>query len=134
MSERLPLGPHGRNIEEKALRRIAHFARGALTHDEVHGGAPLSSSEKSLSQKIRKEEHMGAAGMIYREIRFRFEDEITHCFVLIEATGDAPLGLQGWHTKSFGASYSALDLLRMWQEHAEKFGEPSLWPQGAPPQ
>jgi len=130
--ERIPLGPHGRKIEERAFRRIANFAHNSLTTEE-RNGSPLSSAERSVAQKL-KGEPMGKAGMIYREIRFVIEDELTHVYVAIEATGDAPLGLQGWHTKTFPSNLSALDLLRMWQEHAEKFGEPSLWPQGAPPQ
>lgn len=72
---------------------------------------------------------MGAAGAIFREVRFVIEDELTQCYVAIDATGDAPLGVQGWHHKTFPASKSILDIVNGF---ATKDGDPILWPLNAP--
>lgn len=72
---------------------------------------------------------MSYASMKYREIRFVIEDELTHCYVHIEALGDCPLGVQGWHHKAFGASKSVADIV------AQAFGSadaPVLWGQEPP--
>jgi len=73
---------------------------------------------------------MGQAGMLYREIRFVIGAELTECYVLIDATGDAPLGVQGWHHKTFPASKSVQNIMEMWADG--KIEEPVMWPQDAP--
>lgn len=71
---------------------------------------------------------MAAASTKTREIRFAIGDELTHVYVLIDAIGDCPLGVQGWHHKAFGPSRTCEDIL-----HA-MFTTDScvLWPQAAP--
>jgi hypothetical protein len=71
---------------------------------------------------------MGAAGFNFREIRFIIKDEITHAYVLLEEWGDCPIGVQGWHTKSFPTSVPLMDILKTIGEDA------ILWPQQAPDQ
>ena len=61
------------------------------------------------------------------EVRFVIEDELTHCYVAIEAEGDCPLSVQGWHHKAFGASQSIVDIL-----NSDAFRDYLLWPQAAP--
>jgi len=73
---------------------------------------------------------MGKAAVIYREVRFVIADEQTHCYMLLEAVGDVPMSLQGWHYKAFPPTTSLLDVL---QAHARGEEEPMLWPQVAPP-
>ena len=70
---------------------------------------------------------MGKAGTIYREVRFVIEEELTHCYVRMDATGDAPLGVQGWHHKAFGASKSIQDIVASFSTDS-----PVLWAQEAP--
>ena len=70
---------------------------------------------------------MANSEAIYREVRFVIEDELTHCYVLIEARGDSPLGVQGWHFKTFPASVPAIDILKGFDG-----ASPILWPQKAP--
>ena len=70
---------------------------------------------------------MGTAGAIFKETRFVFEEELTQCYVFIQATGDAPLGVQGWHHKTFPASKSAVDILLSMAKD-----DPILWSQKSP--
>ena len=68
------------------------------------------------------------AGQRYRELRFVIEDELTQVYVLIEALGDCPLGVQGWHHKTFPASKSVQQIL----EEGVKGDDPVLWPLSSP--
>lgn len=61
-----------------------------------------------------------------KEVRFVFEAELTQVYVLAEAHGDSPLGVQGWHHKTFPASQSADSILQ------ENFHEFIMWPLKAP--
>lgn len=70
---------------------------------------------------------MSYAGSVIREMRFVIEDELTHVYVAVDALGDCPLGVQGWHYKVFPASKSAVDILR-----SPDFSDHLLWPQEAP--
>jgi hypothetical protein len=70
---------------------------------------------------------MGKCESHIRQVRFVIEDELTHCYVAVEAIGDCPLGVQGWHYKAFGKSQSAVDILQ------GDFKNHVLWPQEAPP-
>lgn len=54
---------------------------------------------------------MGKATVEVKEIRFVIEPEVTQAYVLCEAGGDCPLGLQGWHHKTFPGSRSVADIL-----------------------
>ena len=64
-----------------------------------------------------------------REVRVVIEDELTQCYVLYEAGGDSPLGVQGWHHKTFPASTAAIDIFEAWQRGDDN---PLLWSQEAP--
>lgn len=72
---------------------------------------------------------MGKAGVLYKEIRFVIEDELTQVYVHCEALGDCPIGVQGWHHKTFPKSKSALDIMNAWAKGDE---DPVLWSQEAP--
>ncbi len=73
---------------------------------------------------------MANSGYNVREVRFIIEDELTQCYIAMEATGDSPIGVQGWHHKTFPPSKSTLDIMKMWADGEE---QPVLWPQEAPP-
>lgn len=68
---------------------------------------------------------MGKAGYSFKEVRILFEAQLTHVYVLLEAHGDCPIGVHGWHHKAFSASVSGLDALR---ESADAV----MWVQDAP--
>lgn len=70
---------------------------------------------------------MGRASMTFRELRFIVEDELTHCYVFIEAHGDAPLGVQGWHHRTFPPSYAVVDII------SKELSQAALWGLEAPP-
>ncbi len=72
---------------------------------------------------------MGKASMEYKELRFIIEDELTQVFVAIQAHGDSPLGVQGWHHKTFPVSKSVLDIMKAMFEDGDN---PVLWSQEAP--
>jgi hypothetical protein len=55
---------------------------------------------------------MGKCGAEVQEVRFVFEKELTQVYVLVRAIGDCPIGVQGWHHKTFPASKTALDILQ----------------------
>lgn len=73
---------------------------------------------------------MGKCTSKITEIRFVIGEELTECYVAVEAEGDCPLGVQGWHHKTFPASWSCRSIL-------DEIVVPSresylLWPQDAP--
>ncbi len=70
---------------------------------------------------------MGKCSSTIREVRFIIGDDFTECYVAVDAEGDCPMGVQGWHYKVFGKSIAAVDILT-----AEHFGDHLLWPQKAP--
>lgn len=70
---------------------------------------------------------MGKCTSAIREVRFVIEDELTQCYVLTDAIGDCPMGVQGWHHKTFPASKSAKDILE-----GPDFPDYVLWAQEAP--
>jgi hypothetical protein len=72
---------------------------------------------------------MGKARAEVKEVRFIIEDELTQVYVFYEAFGDCPLGVQGWHHKSFPKSKSVLNII---QEMVTSDGDAMLWPQNAP--
>lgn len=71
---------------------------------------------------------MGRCAAKIHEIRFVLEDELTQTYVLVEALGDCPLGVQGWHHKTFPASKSAMDILKEIRDG----DSPVMWHQQAP--
>jgi hypothetical protein len=73
---------------------------------------------------------MGKCSVLYREVRFIIEPEITHCYVRMDAVGDCPVGLQGWHKRSFPASKGVLDILIDISDGAIE--PPEFWGQEAP--
>ena len=71
---------------------------------------------------------MANAGYFYEWVMFDTTDEqITHCYVSLRATGDCPIGVQGWHYKAFPARIPTADIL------TKEIHEAVLWPQKAPP-
>jgi hypothetical protein len=70
---------------------------------------------------------MANTDVYYRELRFVIEDELTQCYVRLEAYPDAPIGLNGWHHKTFPKSKSVVDIMNTWSED-----DPMMWPQSAP--
>jgi len=75
---------------------------------------------------------MGKCSITVNQIRFIIKPEITHCYVAMDAVGDCPLGLQGWHKRSFPASTSCPDILEGIRTGAIE--APELWGQEAPPE
>jgi len=73
---------------------------------------------------------MAKSTATFKKVLFEIEEETTKCFVLIEAGGDSPLGVQGWHSKTFGPSKSCLDIFKGFIEDED--GDPTLWPLEAP--
>jgi hypothetical protein len=47
------------------------------------------------------EKIMANTGYNFREIRMVYAKDMTHCWVYLEAIGDCPLNVQGWHYKAF---------------------------------
>jgi hypothetical protein len=74
---------------------------------------------------------MGKASVLYQEIRFDVRDpDLTQVYVAIEARGDCPVQVQGWHHKTFPSRIPTLEIMQ------KMFGgddDPVLWPLNAPP-
>lgn len=70
---------------------------------------------------------MSKAEMVYREIRFIIEEDLTLVYVLIEAKGDCPIGVQGWHHKVFSSKIDVVTILSLMIEDS-----PVLWPLDSP--
>ena len=76
---------------------------------------------------------MGRCESIYEEIRFDLRDEeLTQAYVLVRAVGDCPIGVQGWHHKTFPASLSTLGILQRIATGEEESWV--MWPLKAPGQ
>ena len=71
---------------------------------------------------------MADTHIYFREVRFLIEKELTQCYVFLDAYVDVPIGIQGWHHKTFPASMSNVDIL-----NATVKDDPMMWPQAAPP-
>lgn len=74
---------------------------------------------------------MGKAIYSIDEIRMNFRDpELIEVFVCVTIMGDVPLGVQGWHHKTFPSRVPGLDIYT-----AMFTGEdnPVLWHQETPP-
>lgn len=70
---------------------------------------------------------MGKCITFIEEVRFDTRDEeLTEVYVCVRAEGDCPMGVQGWHHKTFPARLSAVEI---YKEHFTDF---LLWPQAAP--
>ena len=76
---------------------------------------------------------MGHCSTVIREVRLVLEGETGHgllqMYVLIEAHGDCPIGVQGWRHKSFSETTKLTDALY------QAFGSPGdylLWPLDRP--
>jgi hypothetical protein len=78
---------------------------------------------------IKEIKTMAKCESIIRELRFVLEKELTHVYIFCEAVGDCPLGVQGWHFKTFAASVSAIDVLTMIGKGEEEY---LLWPLNGP--
>lgn len=68
---------------------------------------------------------MGKCSSVIREIRFVIEEELTQVYIHVDAFGDCPLGVQGWHHKTFAGSKAVDEIL---PETADFL----LWPLKAP--
>lgn len=64
---------------------------------------------------------MGKCTAEIKKILFVFEDELTQVYIAINAIGDCPMGVQGWHHKTFPATCSALDVLELIKQGKENF-------------
>lgn len=73
---------------------------------------------------------MGNCSITYRELRFIIEDELLQVYVLVNAVGDCPHMLQGWHHKTFPASKNVREVLDIM---FTKNDDCLLWPLNAPP-
>jgi len=71
---------------------------------------------------------MANTHVYFRELRIILEEELTQVYVYMDAYVDVPLGIQGWHHKTFPKSKSAVDIINTFGED-----DPMLWPQEAPP-
>ncbi len=69
---------------------------------------------------------MGKCSAIIKEVRFVIEDELTQAYVACDAIGDCPIGVQGWHHKTFPASKSIIDIVK------DDISGFLLWSQEAP--
>lgn len=71
---------------------------------------------------------MGKCDAVIQEIRIDTRDEkLTQIYILVNAVGDCPMGVQGWHHKTFSADVTIVDIL---QNHIE---DHLLWGLNAPP-
>ena len=72
---------------------------------------------------------MTNAKYAFREVRFKIENELTEVYVWLENTGneiDMPLGVIGWHHKTFPKSKTLVDIL------TENIKDAVMWPQDSP--
>jgi hypothetical protein len=75
---------------------------------------------------------MAACNITYREIHFVIEDELTQVYVLMDADGDCPHTVQGWHHKTFARSTSIDQIIEKCFKPSDGRDDPVLWPRNAP--
>jgi len=68
---------------------------------------------------------MGRCECIIKKVLFVIEDKETQCYVAVSAAGDCPIGVQGWHYKSFDPPIPIVNILK---EHFDYL----TWPLSAP--
>lgn len=76
---------------------------------------------------------MANSGYSTVEIRFIIEPELLQVYVRLEPIGDCPIGVQGWHHKTYPGSVAVADVMDHWRTN-EPEHDPVLWPLNAPPQ
>ncbi len=64
-----------------------------------------------------------------REVRFVLEEELTQAYIFCDAYNDVPMGVQGWHHKTFSASKPIIEIMQELGTGKESY---LLWPQNAP--
>ncbi len=69
---------------------------------------------------------MGKCQTKIKKLLFVIEEELTQAYVAVEAVGDCPIGVQGWHHKTFSKSRNVMDLLK------EEVPDHLTWPLNAP--
>jgi hypothetical protein len=69
---------------------------------------------------------MADSGYNFREFRVVYFDDITHCYVFLEAIGDCPVGVHGWHYKAFPPTISGQEIFLISAREAV------MWPLKAP--
>lgn len=72
---------------------------------------------------------MGKCETTIRRIVVDIHDDITELYVHIDAIGDCPIRVQGWHYKAMGAKKNAIDALKEWFFSGDYLSDP----QKAPP-
>lgn len=73
---------------------------------------------------------MGHCSVEYKEMRFVIEDDLTQVYVWVNAIGDCPHMLQGWHHKTFAKNKPVIEILNTM---FTKDDDCLLWPLNAPP-
>lgn len=74
---------------------------------------------------------MGTCAQVHKQVLFVIEDELTQAYFHIEAIGDCPIGVQGWHHRTFPASKSVINILEGIADGSIE--DPVLWALEAPP-
>lgn len=72
---------------------------------------------------------MANCAVVYKELRFIIEEELMQVYVLVDAIGDCPHMIQGWHHKTFPKSMNAEEILKVMFTKDDCL----LWPLNAPP-
>ncbi len=67
---------------------------------------------------------MGKASVKFLELRFIIDDELTQVYILCQAEGDCPIGVQGWHHKTFPASKNVAQIMDAMFKDGD---DPILW-------
>jgi len=65
---------------------------------------------------------MANATAILKELRIVLEDELTQVYVYYDVEDDAPIGVMGWHHKTFPASKNAVEIINSFVDDS-----PMLW-------
>jgi hypothetical protein len=53
---------------------------------------------------------MGKCQSSIKDVKVIFDKGISHYYVLVEAVGDCPIGVQGWHHKAFSVKLEPGDI------------------------
>lgn len=70
---------------------------------------------------------MGKCESTIKKVLFVFEPELTQVYIAVDAVGDCPIGVQGWHHKTYPASKNILEIMQ-----EEEFRRYLLWSLEAP--
>lgn len=110
---RSPIG-NAKTPLRDALRAMGHVRLALLILGDAARVAPSLEHKAAPADGAEGGIDVGKCSTAIREIRFVIADERTEAFVFVEAEGDCPHMIAGWHREEFPAALPVTAILEQW--------------------